>query len=427
MRVRVIIAAAAALLAASCSNSAIEGLRQENEALKAENRKLSLALKEYVEQVDYIYKRPRAPKVVKQPPVLFTDMLLCYGGSPNRGELNVWDAERFAPSVSWTDSKGKERWLFDGFLAIEPRLYGRSGEPENVALANEDLGGMAMSGHKEHWQELIDYWMTPGNGFYALEEAVANAAARLGNPPYMRKVVMNLPDAVIHEYFEDLDSRTAYWGQLDGRDLDFANPADRAAACRWFIDTMNAKFRAAGFKYIDLIGYYVHSEEIPTPTRGWRWGWKRLDQYLPMVADYLHSQGQYLTWIPYREAASYDRTEELGIDYTWMQPNYYWEGDRYPWEGSMKMITDNGISMEFEFDDRLLGSSRPTQEQRRRFSLYIENAKSSGLYGKRSFTYFQDHDTIRRLALSQAPEDAALREEFFSFVAGNPLRRKVVK
>ena len=188
--------ALATLIAASCAGNQVAALREENETLKAENRKLSLALKEYVEQVDVIYKMPRAPKVVAQPPVLFTDMLLCYGGSPGRGELNVWDAGRFAPSVSWTDSKGGEHWLFDGFLAIEPRLYGRSGEPENVALAGEDLGGMAMSGHKEHWQELIDFWMTPGNGFYALEEAVAKAAGRLGNPPYKRKVVMNLPDAI---------------------------------------------------------------------------------------------------------------------------------------------------------------------------------------------------------------------------------------
>ena len=93
----------------------------------------------------------------------------------------------------------------------------------------------------------------------------------------------------------------------------------------------------------------------------------------------------------------------------------------------MKMITDNGISMEFEFDERLLGSSQPTREQRRRFQLYIDHAKSSGLYGKRSFTYFQDHDTIRRLALSQDPEDAQVRETLFSFVADNPLRKKVVK
>ena len=417
----------ACLALVSCNSAQIRQLKEENEALKAENHKLALEARAYAGQIDVIYRLPRAPKVVKQPPVLFTDMLLCYGGSPNRGDMNKWDADRFAASVSWTDPKGAEHWLFDGFLAIEPRLWGRASEPVDVALACKDMGGMKMSGHKEHWQELIDFWMQPGNGFHALDEAIARAAQRIGEPPYKRKVVMNLPDAILHEYFEVLDSRTAYWGELDGRQLDFAYPADRFAACRWYIDTMNAAFEAAGFKYIELIGYYVHSEEIPTPTRGWRWPWKQLDVYLPSVADYLHTHGQYLTWIPYREAASYDRTEELGIDYTWMQPNYYWEGDRHPWDPAMKMITDNGISMEFEFDDRLAMANRAGEEQRRRFMLYIEHAKSSGLYGTRSFTYFQNADAVRNLREAPGPEAKKVCDDLCSFVAFNPLREKVVK
>ena len=427
MRLRLPAILLALLALASCNSATVKQLQQENETLKAENHKLLLERDAYAAQVDEIYRLPRAPKVVAQPPVLFTDMLLCYGGSPNRGEMGVWDADRFAASVTWTDPQGREHWLFDGFLAIEPRLWGRASEPEDVALACEDMGGMKMSGHKEHWQELIDFWMKPGYGFAALDEAIDRAAQRIGEPPYKRKVLMNLPDAILHEYFEVLDSRTAYWGSVDGRELDFASPADRFAACRWYIDTMNAAFAAAGFKHIELIGYYIHSEEIPTLTRGWRWPWKKLNEYLPAVASYLHSQGQYITWIPYREAASYDRTEELGIDYTWMQPNYYWEGDRYPFEASMKMITDNGISMEFEFDDRLTMSSRPGQEQRRRFYLYMDHAKSSGLYGTRSFTYYQDKDTMRNLRDSQDPEARKVYDDLCSFVAFNPLRKKVIK
>lgn len=425
MRLPAILLTALALV--SCNSAAIRQLKEENEALKAENHQLQLTLGAYIEQTNAVADMPRTPKMAPQPPVLFTDMVLCYGGSPNRGELNKWDADRFAATVSWTDPQGKEHWLFDGFLAIEPRLWGRATEPVDVALAGEDMGGMKMSGHKEHWQELIDFWMAPGNGFHALDEAIARAAERIGEPPYKRKVVMNLPDAILHEYFEVLDSRTAYWGSLDGRELDFARPEDRAAACRWFIDTMNAAFKQAGFKYIDLIGYYVHSEEIPTPTRGWRWSWKKLDTYIPLVASYLHTQGQYLTWIPYRQAASYDRIEDLGIDYAWMQPNYYWHGDQYPWESSMKMIMDNGISMEFEFDDRLAMTVGPGKEQRRRFYLYIDHAKSSGLYGSRSFTYFQDKDTMRNLKEAPGPEARKVYDDLCAFVAFNPLRKKVIR
>ena len=360
---------------------------------------------------------------VKEPADGFTDMILCYGGSPNRGALNKWDAERFSTLVSYTDTTGKAHWLFDGFLAIEPRLFGRSSDPVDVCLSQEDMGGWHESGRKEHWQELIDFWFAPDNGFAELDKAIDIASRKLGKAPYKRKVVMNLPDAVMHRIFEDTLSTTVYWGSYEGRKLDFSRPEDRAAACRWYIDAVDSTFKAAKFRNIELIGFYIHCEELPTPTKGWRWPWKKMDTYLPMVADYLHSKGLKLTWIPYREAASYDSPDELGIDLCWMQPNYYWEGDKYPFDASMKMITDNDLGMEFEFDDRLLSSSPQHQEQRRRFALYYDWAKASGVYGTKTFTHFQDHDNVRNLALSDDPDDQRLYHEYCSFIINNPLRK----
>ena len=141
------------------------------------------------------------------------------------------------------------------------------------------------------------------------------------------------------------------------------------------------------------------------------------------MAEYLHAKGLKLTWIPYREAASYDSPDELGIDLCWMQPNYYWEGERYPFDESMKMITGNDLGMEFEFDDRLLSSSPEHAEQRRRFDLYYYWAKASGVYGSKTFTHFQDHDTVRNLALSDDPEDRKIYHEYCRFIIENPLRK----
>ncbi|MBO4466045.1 MAG: hypothetical protein J5748_05145 [Bacteroidales bacterium] len=84
MRLRFPALLLAVLALASCNSAQVKQLKEENEALKAENHKLVLERNAYAAQVDEIYRLPRAPKVVAQPPVLFTDMLLCYGGSPNR-------------------------------------------------------------------------------------------------------------------------------------------------------------------------------------------------------------------------------------------------------------------------------------------------------------------------------------------------------
>ena len=354
----------------------------------------------------------------------FADMILCYGGSPSRGELNVWNKERFDALVTWKDASGKEDWLFDAFLAIEPRLWGRPEEPHDVALSQEDMGNRP-SGRKEHWKELADYWLAPDNGFAALDKSIGEASKRLGRPPYKRKVAMNLPDAVMHEYFEDTLSSTTYWGEADGKKLDFLKSEDRAEACKWYIDYFIKEFQSREYKNIELIGFYIHCEEIPTPTKGWRWAWKKMDTYLPLVAAHLHESGLNLLWIPYREAASFSSPETLGIDYCWMQPNYYWEGDRYTWEGTMAMIKGAGVGMEFEFDDRLLTSHPEHANKRKDLDLYYKYAKESGLYGNWSFTYFQDHNTVYNLAHSNDEGDRREYEKLCEFVSNNPLRGSI--
>ena len=144
-----------------------------------------------------------------------------------------------------------------------------------------------------------------------------------------------------------------------------------------------------------------------------------------MVAGYLHSRGQNLLWIPYREAASFSSSEDLGIDYCWMQPNYYWEGDRYTWEGTMAMIKGAGCGMEMEFDDRLLSSNPEHEIKRKDLELYFKYAKESGLYGTWSFTYFQDHNTIYNLAKSADEGDRKVYQELCKFIAENPLRKTI--
>ena len=96
------------------------------------------------------------------------------------------------------------------------------------------LGGLAAG--KEQWQELIDYWFDKDNGINALEEAVKEAAQRMGTPPSKRKVVMIMPDPIIYREYADESASTVYWGELNGRTMNFANAQDRTAVYKWYID-----------------------------------------------------------------------------------------------------------------------------------------------------------------------------------------------
>ncbi len=176
-------------------------------------------------------------------------MVLCYGGSHHRNPYE-WTAGRFAPMVSYTDPEGKEHWLFDSFLCIEFQMG-----PYSI-----NLGQHLDSGTRKQWEELLDYWLgDPATGVGALETAVAAAAERLGVPAEKRKVVMVMPDPIIYEYYSNMDSPTIYWGEVNGREMDFSKAADRITAYKWYIDRVRRHFDKADYRYIELAGFYIVS------------------------------------------------------------------------------------------------------------------------------------------------------------------------
>jgi len=105
----------------------------------------------------------------------FSDLVLCYGGSSHRTPYR-WDKQRFAPFVTYTDKQGKEHWLFDSFLAIEFQVTSSIDSKPYSYMVGLKLTSAA----KPQWQELIDYWFDKDNGINALEEAVKEAAQRMG-------------------------------------------------------------------------------------------------------------------------------------------------------------------------------------------------------------------------------------------------------
>ena len=352
----------------------------------------------------------------------FSDMVLCYGGSAHRTPY-AWDKSRFADYVTYIDEDGREQWLFDGFLFLEFCNLNR-GDGMYWSYCTGYSPGHNRSAGKALWQEQIDYWFADGNGFNALEQAVKDAAGRLGKPAYRRKVVMSIPDPILHLQYDDTTSATSYWGELDGRELDFSDPEDRVAACRWFIDEVIRRFRRSGFRYIELDGFYKISEEITTPDEGWCYEMKKMDLVLPGVSGYLHDRNMKFYWIPYRHSPGYAKGKKFGIDFTWMQPNYFWHGDEYPFEDTMRWIKDAGVGMELEMDPKMFEGSPDCELYRERFREYMDNAVRYRLYGEYPFTYYVDTDGFRTLRASEAAEDVRIYNELCRFVTGNPVRQK---
>ena len=350
----------------------------------------------------------------------YTDMVLCYGGSHHRTPY-LWEADRFAPLVSYTDEAGKEHWLFDSFLFLESQDTNVPGRVDYTYMIGV-LRDTGYSADREQWNYLIDYWFGADSGVNALEEAVAAAAQRLGTPPTKRKVVMVLPDPIYFLQYGDTSSTTVYWGEVNGRKLDFSNYEDRITAYKWYIDQVRARFDAADYQYIELAGFYIISEELAADPGDFNYQYKEADKIIPRVAEYLHALNESLNWVPYNRAAGYNRWKSLGIDYAFMQPNYYWEADKRPLSQFFSDIKAADLAMEFEFEHTVLESQAGSDVYRKRFREYMQGAIANGIYGSKPLAYYHGTNALVLLSQSQSAVDRELYHEFCQFVLNNPLR-----
>ena len=347
-----------------------------------------------------------------------TDAVLCYGGSHHRTPF-LWDGKRLAPYVTYTDEEGREQWLFDGFIFLE---FVDASRPDGRTYAFETGNRNAPAAGKEQWQELIDYFFAEGNCIDALDKSVAEAERRIGRAPTRRRVVVMLPDPVIHRMYADTTATTVYWGELDGRKLDFSRNEDRIAACKWYIDSVRERFAAGGYEHIELAGFYWIREIVTRPQdTEYSYHLTRSDIMLPHIAEYLHGLNCSLDWIPYYGSRGYDAWRSFGFDQVYLQPNYYWKPQN-DMDDVFRRIGELGVGLELEFEPTLLAGREGSEAFRERFRAYMRHAKETGVYGSRPIAYYHGTNGFYDLWASPDAEDRELFHELCRFIVGNPLR-----
>ena len=359
------------------------------------------------------------------------DAAICYGGHSARKPY-LWTEERFEKTVAYVDESGKEHWLFDNMIMME--LWDDDFKV-TYSIANDGR----YSSRKEHWQRQIDYWFDARNGFSALERCIENVSKRIGKPSSKRGIIFSLPDPVYFEHYTKAmkgeNRNTVYWGEIDGVAMDFAKPEDRIKAYRWLVDAVRAKFAEARYKNIELIGFYVLSEELSVPG-SFRYEYKQHDITIKSVADYCHSLNEGFYWVPYAMAPGVERGKDFGFDQVVMQPNYYWTDAKWSWDQIEKKIRDFGLGMELEFEgthgepltSSILawlknGKPNPYAERNRsRFREYLDNAKARGLHGDVPFVLYSGTNGLYEIATSKDPDDIATYHALCQFIITNPLK-----
>lgn len=360
----------------------------------------------------------------------FADMALCYGGHSAR-KPGTWTKERFEKTVIYTDRQGRKHWFFDSMLMLE--IW-----DDNYSVTYSVANDGKNSSRKTHWEALLDYWFgSSSTGLQALDDCIAENAAKIGTPPAPRYIVMTLPDPV---YFENYskgasgkDRNTVYWGSIDGVQMDFSRMDHRLMAYRWYIDEIRERFAQEDYKYIQLLGFYILSETLSM--RGtYRYEYKQHEELIPQVADYCHSVNEGLYWIPYSVSSDDEghnkalrNWKKFGLDLAVLQPNYYW--DNKSWSVTCDYINTYDMGMEFEFEGShggstsILGDSASASAKKARFREYMTNARKYGIYGKKPIVLYTGTNALYELAASEKASDMELYHEFGEFITESPLKR----
>ena len=377
----------------------------------------------------------------------FADLTLVTMGWQNYSPP-VWTEERFRSHVLYQDREGRPHWLFDAFLCID-------GWDPVRSLSYSIVNGR-YSATKESWEDLLEAWLGDDGALRKLDAAIGSATSGLGTPPTPRYVVMCIPDPIRYQYFQDKESPTVYWGKLDGKNMDFKDVSDQVSACEWYMDRCRERFQSMHFKYLELAGFYILSEELQldpaffqsageaySSADTWNWKHKNWETIVPRLSSYAHSCREGLWWIPYHLAPGFRVWKELGFDNIFMQPNHYWDHDQisHPLSTTANALVRYRMGMELEFEYSLVASvmadgrsgpdasgnptfyAKDVPLLRERVRAYIQTYKDSGLYGVLPLAVYSGTDAMHQLATSADSGDREMYHDLCQFIIGSPLKR----
>jgi len=308
------------------------------------------------------------------------DLVLIYQGGSQRP---AWTPEEFRPYIAWTDPEtSRTEWLFDGFLFLE--IFDRAGWEFAKGYGKP-------AARREHWEIYLDSLFAPGRALHGLDTAVEEAWRRLGPPPRPRRVVIMLPEPILDQ---------TDWGEAgDGRALDFHNPEDRVAACRWYLDEALARWSRAGFRHIELAGFYWVAEH----TKG------RGENILPQVGGAVRERHRLFYWIPYWNAPGARDWRTLGFDMAYQQPNHFFTptlpDSRL--DDTARFARRFGMGLEMEWDARAMNKKETFAP---RLAAYLDAFERHGAWREAAVAHYEGGGAFAKL--SRVEDDPALRALF---------------
>ncbi|NLN54860.1 MAG: DUF4855 domain-containing protein [Clostridiales bacterium] len=211
-------------------------------------------------------------------------------------EKGLITVEEYLPHVGYYDTKGVLKDTFmDGFLYLPYTAFNYSDYAKTL----------------EGWKTYLNNQFTANRNVDALNKAVGQVKTALNKNNYNVSVFFS-----ILYTFKTLGSGKNNFGDVDGdgKNEDFNTLEGRKKAIKWIIDQQVSRFNSGNYNNLSLKGFYWFEESAGSDSQD--------SALIKYAADYLHTMGYVLFWIPWYRAQGFDKWEEFGFDAACMQPNY---------------------------------------------------------------------------------------------------------
>ncbi len=357
------------------------------------------------------------------------DLALIYIGGQQRPD---WNKDLFKPYVVHTYADGSQSWMFDGFLMIEFAAYNDKGSMVSFG----ETGSWAIDSRREDWERLINVQLGTydNNGCRALDNLIDDYIPILGEPGHKHKVVFTLPIA---------ETKTDYWGDIDGKSLYFTNLQDRITAMKWYADYIEDLWNKAGFKHLDFDGVYWTGESFSGQDKN----------MIIEINNYYKAKGKKSYWIPYltrtssdgkgdlKPTQSADIWQEVGVDVAYVQPNYYFHSyiEHKALEQTVDYAFNHGMGLELEFEGynftwdpvkkertKVLAKNAEYQvvsgmydqspEYHQRLIDYIDYFEESGVFDFKPVAYYTGYEGVYDFETSGNAKDAEVMNRLASIL-----------
>ncbi|MCH5183737.1 MAG: DUF4855 domain-containing protein [Oscillospiraceae bacterium] len=253
----------------------------------------------------------------------------CLGLGGAHPESGLITQAEYRPYVGYYDTDGNlVDTFFDGFLFLPYTAF------------NYDNYARTLDG----WNYYLDDVFYANRNMDALNKEVGRVAEELSLEDYRVTVFTS----VLYPWTTLSNGATNTFGDLDGdgKNDSFSSLENRKKAVKWMMDQEYNRFLAGEYQNLTFGGFYWFEESLSFYN-------KQELELVRYAADYAHSLGVKLFWIPYYCAAGFDRWEDFGLDLACMQPNYMFGNRNVPevLEITANLTKELGMCVEIEISD----------------------------------------------------------------------------